>query len=471
MSTAVWIVDDDQSLRWVLEQAFRKAGMNPTGFDSAKRALEVLDKKGADAAPESTPEAVLADIRMPEMDGFEFLREVRERHPDLPVVIMTAHSDLENAIDSYKGGAFEYLPKPLDLDQAVEVVRRAAAARRGGGDGAARVPHSEIIGATPAMQEVFKIVGRAARTDVTVLITGESGTGKELIARALHQHSARADKPFVAINSSAIPHDLLESELFGYEKGAFTGAQARHPGRFEQADGGILFLDEIGDMPVSLQSKLLRVLEDGSFYRIGGRTTLKVDVRIVCATHRDLEQWVADGLFREDLWHRLNVIRVEMPPLRARRDDVPNLVAHFMADAARQLGTDDKAVAPPVMDYLKSLPWRGNVRQVRNVCMWLTVMTVGKEVQMQDLPKELVAADGARQSGEKWTQELFAAAQRRLARADAVELLDEMRPMFETALIRAALEKTGGKKNEAAALLGWGRNTIAKKMRELELDS
>ena len=471
MSTAVWIVDDDQSLRWVLEQAFRKAGMNPTGFDSAKRALEVLDKKGTDAAPESTPEAVLADIRMPEMDGFEFLREVRERHPDLPVVIMTAHSDLENAIDSYKGGAFEYLPKPLDLDQAVEVVRRAAAARRGGGDGAARAPHSEIIGATPAMQEVFKIVGRAARTDVTVLITGESGTGKELIARALHQHSARADKPFVAINSSAIPHDLLESELFGYEKGAFTGAQARHPGRFEQADGGILFLDEIGDMPVSLQSKLLRVLEDGSFYRIGGRTTLKVDVRIVCATHRDLEQWVADGLFREDLWHRLNVIRVEMPPLRARRDDVPNLVAHFMADAARQLGADDKAVAPPVMDYLKSLPWRGNVRQVRNVCMWLTVMTVGKEVQMQDLPKELVAADGARQSGEKWTQELFAAAQRRLARADAVELLDEMRPMFETALIRAALEKTGGKKNEAAALLGWGRNTIAKKMRELELDS
>ena len=465
MSTAVWIVDDDQSLRWVLEQAFRKAGMNPTGFDSARRALEVLEKKGAGVAPD----AVIADVRMPEMDGFEFLREVRGRYPDLPVVIMTAHSDLENAIDSYKGGAFEYLPKPLDLDQAVEVARRAAARRRGGA-AAVHAPDSEIIGATPAMQEVFKIVGRAARTDVTVLITGESGTGKELIARALHQHSARCDKPFVAINSSAIPHDLLESELFGYEKGAFTGAQARHPGRFEQADGGILFLDEIGDMPITLQSKLLRVLEDGSFYRIGGRTTVKVDVRIVCATHRDLERWVADGRFREDLWHRLNVIRVEMPPLRERRDDVPNLVAHFLADAARQLGADGKMVTPPVMDYLKGLPWRGNVRQVRNVCIWLTVMTVGKEVQMQDLPKELTADAAPRQEGEKWTRELFAAARRRLARPDAAELLDEMRPMFEATLIRAALEKTGGKKNEAAALLGWGRNTITKKMRELQLD-
>ncbi len=469
MSTSVWIVDDDQSLRWVLEQAFRKAGMNPTGFDSAKRALEVLDKEGANAAPD----AVLADIRMPEMDGFEFLREVRGRLPELPVVIMTAHSDLENAIDSYKGGAFEYLPKPLDLDQAVEIARRAAARRRAGGDAVgdgARAPHSEIIGATPAMQEVFKIVGRAARTDVTVMITGESGTGKELIARALHQHSARSDKPFVAINSSAIPHDLLESELFGYEKGAFTGAQARHPGRFEQADGGILFLDEIGDMPVTLQSKLLRVLEDGSFYRIGGRTAVKVDVRIVCATHRDLEQWVADGLFREDLWHRLNVIRVEMPPLRARRDDVPGLVAHFMTDAARQLGAEDKTVAPPVMDYLKSLPWRGNVRQVRNVCTWLTVMTVGKEVHMQDLPKELVADAAPRRQGEKWTQELFEAARQRLSRTGTADLLDELRPMFEATLIRAALEKTGGKKNEAAALLGWGRNTITKKIRELALD-
>lgn len=461
----IWIVDDDQSLRWVLEQAFLKAGMNPTGFESAQGALDALGAHG-----DESPDAVIADIRMPNMDGFEFLREVRSRDPELPVVIMTAHSDLENAIDSYKGGAFEYLPKPLDLDEVIEVARRACARGRDSDDDGARAPTSEIIGATPAMQEVFKIVGRAARSDITVLITGESGTGKELIARALHQHSSRSDKPFVAINSSAIPHDLLESELFGYEKGAFTGAQARHPGRFEQADTGILFLDEIGDMPVTLQSKLLRVLEDGSFYRIGGRTSIKVDVRIICATHRNLEQWVADGLFREDLWHRLNVIRIEMPPLSERRDDIPSLVAHFMTDAAKQLGADEKTVTPEVMAYLQGLPWKGNVRQVRNVCTWLTVMTVGQAVQMQDLPKELTAAARNPQDEAEWTKELAAWAEERLSQPGAAAVLDELRPMFERTLLKAALRKTGGKRREAATLLGWGRNTITKKMQELGVD-
>ncbi len=457
----IWIVDDDQSLRWVLEQAFRKAGMNPTGFDSARGALDALGNR--------SPDAVIADICMPNMDGFEFLREVRVHDPELPVVIMTAHSDLENAIDSYKGGAFEYLPKPLDLDEVIEVARRACARGRDGNGAAAPAATSEIIGATPAMQEVFKIVGRAARSDITVLITGESGTGKELIARALHQHSPRSDKPFVAINSSAIPHDLLESELFGYEKGAFTGAQARHPGRFEQADTGTLFLDEIGDMPVTLQSKLLRVLEDGSFYRIGGRVSIKADVRIICATHRDLEQWVADGLFREDLWHRLNVIRIEMPPLSERREDIPSLVTHFMAQAAKQLGTAEKTVTPKVMACLQGLPWKGNVRQIRNVCIWLTVMTVGKAVQMEDLPKELTTS--ARESHEaEWTKELASWMDKRLSQPGVTHLLDELRPLFERTLLEAALRKTGGKRREAATLLGWGRNTITKKMQELGLD-
>ncbi|MDY0050051.1 MAG: nitrogen regulation protein NR(I), partial [Halothiobacillaceae bacterium] len=418
-----------------------------------------------------------SDVRMPGTDGLSFMREVKRAHPELPVIIMTAHSDLDSTVSAFEGGAFDYLPKPFDVDEAVELARRACQCRA---DAFARTDESEppptveaeIIGNAPAMQEVFRAIGRLSRSNITVLINGESGTGKELVARALHRHSPRAERPFIAINTAAIPKDLLESELFGHEKGAFTGAQAQRRGRFEQADGGTLFLDEIGDMPFDLQTRLLRVLADGQFYRVGGHTPVRADVRIIAATHQNLEERVRQGLFREDLFHRLNVIRLHLPSLRERREDIPLLLEHFLKRAAKELGVPSKSLRPEVLDFLSRLDWPGNVRQMENACRWLTVMAPGNEVHMEDLPPELVrvpteAVETAPVA--QWDGLLRRWADQRLAEG-AHDLLGEATPVFERVMIEAALERTNGLKQEAAQLLGWGRNTLTRKMKDLAMD-
>jgi two-component system nitrogen regulation response regulator GlnG len=360
---SVWVIDDDQSIRWVLEKALEKADMDVKSFSSASGILETLER--------GQPDALITDVRMPGMDGFDLLTKIQQRYPQLPVIIITAHSDLDSAVTAYEGGAFEYLPKPFDVEEAVELTRRAVEHGRSTKgvvqpSSSSEVP--EIIGEAPAMQEVFRAIGRLSRSNITVLINGESGTGKELVARALHRHSPRADKPFVALNMAAIPRDLLESELFGHERGAFTGAQTQRVGRFEQSDGGTLFLDEIGDMPAEMQTRLLRVLSDGEFYRVGGRVPVKVNVRIIAATHQDLEQRVKDGSFREDLFHRLNVIRVHLPSLRERREDIELLMQHFLQQAAQELNVDSKHLLPETAAYLKQRDWPGNVRQLENFC-------------------------------------------------------------------------------------------------------
>ncbi len=463
MNTAlrVWLVDDDASIRWVLERALRNDGMAPRAFEAAEGALDALRR--------DTPDVLITDIRMPGASGLELLRRIRDARPALPVIVMTAHSDLGNAVSAYEGGAFEYLPKPFDIDQAVALVRRAASGALGAGNEGADAPRiPELLGRAPAMQQVFRAIGRLARSSVTVLITGESGTGKELVARALHEHSPRSGRPFVALNTAAIPADLLESELFGHERGAFTGADAQRRGRFEQADGGTLFLDEIGDMSMPLQTRLLRVLAEGEFYRVGGQTPIRVDVRVIAATHQNLEERLARGLFREDLYHRVNVIRIELPPLRARPEDIPDLLTHYMLIAAHELGVEPKALAADTLARLAAHDWPGNVRELVNLCRRLSVLAPGSVVHLADLPPELSGA-AARAREADWAVALAGWAERHAAAA-RTPLLDAAQPQFERVLIRAALRRTQGHRQAAAKLLGWGRNTLTRKLKELGMN-
>ncbi|MBP9731341.1 MAG: nitrogen regulation protein NR(I) [Moraxellaceae bacterium] len=462
----VWIIDDDRSIRWVLERALTQEGMISTTFDNGDAALTRLARE--------EPDAIISDIRMPGIDGIALLTKIRESYPDLPVIIMTAHSDLDSAVSSYQSGAFDYLPKPFDVDDAITLVKRAVAHRHE--QTAARAPAApealrpEIIGESPAMQEVFRAIGRLSHSNITVLINGESGTGKELVAHALHRHSPRHAAPFIALNMAAIPKDLIESELFGHEKGAFTGANALRQGRFEQANGGTLFLDEIGDMPLDTQTRLLRVLADGEFYRVGGHTPVRVDVRIIAATHQNLEKWVADGKFREDLFHRLNVIRVHIPRLRDRNADIPALAAHFLANAAREMNVEPKILRPDTAELLQKLAWPGNVRQLENTCRWLTVMASGREILIDDLPPELLQnrESEPHTAGEDWEQSLANWARKALASGDT-PLLDTALPAFEKVMIMVALNHTGGRRRDASQLLGWGRNTLTRKIQELNL--
>ena len=458
----IWLVDDDASIRWVLERALRNGGMAPRAFEAAEPALDALRRE--------SPDVLITDIRMPGQSGLELLKKIRSARPALPVIVMTAHSDLGSAVSAYEGGAFEYLPKPFDIDQAVALVRRAAHAHPQAGIDSASTPRiPELLGRAPAMQQVFRAIGRLARSSVTVLITGESGTGKELVARALHDHSPRAGKPFIALNTSAIPADLLESELFGHEKGAFTGADSQRRGRFEQADGGTLFLDEIGDMSVPLQTRLLRVLAEGEFYRVGGQTPIRVDVRVIAATHQNLQERVQHTLFREDLYHRLNVIRIELPPLRARAEDIPALLAHYMIVAAQELGIEPKALASEAQKKLETHAWPGNVRELVNMCRRLSVLAPGSEVRLEDLPAEVMAAPAQGPADADWARALAAWADREAVHARQ-PLLEEALPEFERVLIRCALKRTQGHRQEAAKLLGWGRNTLTRKVKELGMD-
>jgi two-component system nitrogen regulation response regulator GlnG len=461
----IWVIDDDRSIRWVLEKAFTQAQLQVRTFESGNSVLDALERE--------QPDVIITDVRMPGIDGLALLGDIQQRFQDLPVIVMTAHSDLDSAVSAYQGGAFEYLPKPFDVDEAVALAQRAIAQRRQADtQREAAIPAyvREIIGEAPAMQEVFRAIGRLSRSNVTVLINGESGTGKELVAQALHRHSPRADYPFIALNMAAIPKDLLESELFGHERGAFTGAQNRRIGRFEQANGGTLFLDEIGDMPAELQTRLLRVLADGEFYRVGGHTPVKVDVRIIAATHQDLDQRVRQGQFREDLFHRLNVIRLNIPPLRERAEDIPLLLRFFLVRAAQELAVETKTLRPDVEAYLATLEWPGNVRQLENLCRWLTVMASGKEVHMEDLPNELSEKrDAAAAAGPNWEGSLKRWAEQKLASGEEA-LLDQATPAFERIMIEAALARTSGRRQDAARLLGWGRNTLTRKIKELGLD-
>ena len=462
---SVWVIDDDQSIRWVLEKALEKAKMDVKSFSSASGILETLER--------GQPDALITDVRMPGMDGFELLGKIQQRFPELPVIIITAHSDLDSAVTAYQDGAFEYLPKPFDVQEAVELTQRAVDHSRSvkaGNTESINDDLPEIIGEAPAMQEVFRAIGRLSRSNITVLINGESGTGKELVARALHKHSPRADMPFVALNMAAIPKDLLESELFGHERGAFTGAQTQRVGRFEQSDGGTLFLDEIGDMPAEMQTRLLRVLSDGEFFRVGGHTPIKVNVRIVAATHQNLEQRVQEGSFREDLFHRLNVIRVHLPALRERREDIGILMRYFLQRAAVELNVDAKILLPDAEAYLKQLDWPGNVRQIENLCRWLTVMASGQEIKMDDLPAELKQSSSvAESSSGSWESILRDWANRQFADGRG-DLLDEALPVFERTMIEAALARTAGRRQDAARLLGWGRNTLTRKIKELDME-
>ena len=496
----IWIVDDDQSIRWVLEKALARDSFATKSFANVRDALGALDHE--------TPQVLVSDIRMPGGSGLELLQAMHDRMPGLPVIIMTAFSDLDSAVAAFQGGAFEYLAKPFDVDKAVELIRRAVEESLRGGvpedDRVAEAP--EMLGQAPAMQDMFRAIGRLSHSAATVLITGESGTGKELVARALHRHSPRANGPFIALNTAAIPKDLLESELFGHERGAFTGAQTTRQGRFEQAENGTLFLDEIGDMPFDLQTRLLRVLSDGQFYRVGGHSPLRANVRVIAATHQNLESRVRQGLFREDLYHRLNVIRLRLPPLRERSEDIPLLTRHFLQKSARDLGVEPKRVSDEALAYLTSLPFPGNVRQLENLANWLTVMAPAQTVEIKDLPPDLVpsgaavavAADGAEAhaagadapalSPAGLTGAPVAAAPNsapagypmwehglrtevaRLLRENSADVMDELARRFEAAVIREALDFTRGRKVEAAERLGIGRNTITRKIQELHLE-
>ncbi|MBL4850875.1 MAG: nitrogen regulation protein NR(I) [Gammaproteobacteria bacterium] len=467
----IWVIDDDRSIRWVLEKALTRAQMNVTTFDNANNVLDKLALQ--------TPDAIIADIRMPGMSGLDLLESIHNSYPELPVIIMTAHSDLDSAVSAYSGGAFEYLAKPFDIDDAIELVQHAVEQQQNtkntqlkSASKLAPEHPSEIIGEAPAMQEVFRAIGRLSRSNISVLINGETGTGKELVAAALHRHSPRAGGLFIALNMAAIPRDLLESELFGHERGAFTGANNQRKGRFEQADNGTLFLDEIGDMPSELQTRLLRVLADGMFYRVGGHTPIKVDVRIIAATHQNLEDLVNEGRFREDLFHRLNVIRVHIPSLRERREDIPLLLEHFLKRAARELKVDSKSLEKDARDLLTRLDWRGNVRQLENTCRWLTVMTPGQSVRIEDLPQELkkeTELESANDdSDQDWQQILRRWAELKLAQGDQ-QILEQAIPEFERIMIETALRHSGGKRQVAANLLGWGRNTLTRKIKELGL--
>ncbi|MEM7378087.1 MAG: nitrogen regulation protein NR(I) [Pseudomonadota bacterium] len=464
----VWVVDDDRSIRWVLSRALEKADISVRTFEHGEEVIDQLD-----ASP-ALPDAIITDVRMPGMDGISFMRTVQGMHSNLPVIVMTAHSDLDSAVNAYEGGAFDYLPKPFDIDAAVELAQRAAAHSRSSrhtavADDETPDTLTDIIGAASAMQDVFRAIGRLSRSNITVLINGESGTGKELIARALHRHSPRAASPFIALNMAAIPRELMESELFGHERGAFTGAQTQRIGRFEQANGGTLFLDEIGDMPSDLQTRLLRVLSDGEFFRVGGARPLQADVRIVAATHQDLETRVANGEFREDLFHRLNVIRLRVPPLRERREDIPLLLEHFLTYSATELGVSRKQPTQEVLEYLSRLAWPGNVRQLENTAHWLTVMASGRELHVSDLPDTLrnPDTDDSATAGD-WTSLLRQWADGALS-SGQTGLMTDATKSLERTLIGAALTATGGRRQDAARLLGWGRNTLTRKISELDL--
>jgi len=457
----VWVIDDDRSIRWVFEKALTRENIAFKTFSSAQEALAALDTE--------TPQVMVSDIRMPGESGLELLQKAKQRYPSLPVIIMTAYSDLDSAVSAFQGGAYEYLPKPFDVDHAVELIRRAMeeSMRQ---DSTAEVSEStpEILGQAPAMQEVFRAIGRLSQSHATVMITGESGTGKELVASALHRHSPRAGKPFIAINTAAIPKELLESELFGHERGAFTGAQSMRRGRFEQAEGGTLFLDEIGDMPPELQTRLLRVLSDGHFYRVGGHQPIKASVRVIAATHQDLETRVKQGLFREDLFHRLNVIRLRLPPLRERREDIPLLVKYFLQKSARELGVETKRLSEAALKYLCAQDFPGNVRQLENLCHWLTVMAPSITIEVKDLPPEL-RMDAMAPDAQGWIAALGREVEALLNRGET-GIMDELVRCFEKALIVKALAHTGGRRIEASQLLGLGRNTLTRKIQELGID-
>ena len=458
----IWIIDDDKSIRWVFEKALARTDLEFKTFSSVPEAMAALAKE--------EPQVIVSDIRMPNGSGLDFLQDIKQKLPDTPVIIMTAYSDLESAVAAFQGGAFEYLAKPFDVDQAIDVIRRAVdESQRQTQETEAPEETPEIIGQAPAMQEVFRAIGRLSRSHATVLINGESGTGKELVASALHRHSPRADKPFIAINTAAIPKDLLESELFGHERGAFTGAQAARRGRFEQADGGTLFLDEIGDMPADLQTRLLRVLCDGQFYRIGGHQPVKVNVRIIAATHQDLEDRVKQGLFREDLFHRLNVIRLRLPALRERPEDIPLLVKHFLQHSAQELGVEAKQPTSAALRYLATMSWSGNVRQLENVCHWLTVMAPGQNIDVADLPPELKDDSTKPSSATSWQEALATEVFNALARGEQ-NVLDTRTREFEKILITQALQHTNGRRIEAATQLGMGRNTLTRKIQELGIE-
>jgi len=465
----IWVVDDDKSIRWVLDKAFQKASMISKSFANAANLLDALLIE--------KPDVLITDIRMPGMDGLALLDKIQLNYPDLPVIVMTAHSDLDSAVSAFHGGAFEYLPKPFDINEVVDVVHRACLQSKQLSEPEPIETNQleetpEIIGEAPAMQEVFRAIGRLARSHITVLINGDSGTGKELVAKALHRHSPRSKNPFIALNMAAIPKDLMESELFGHEKGSFTGAHSRRAGRFEQANGGTLFLDEIGDMPAELQTRLLRVLADNMFYPIGSHTAVKVDVRIIAATHQNLEVLVEKGLFREDLFHRLNVIRIHIPPLRERKQDIPLLMRHFLNEAAIELSSEVKILNSETETFLSALPWPGNVRQLENICRWLTVMASGREIHLEDLPPELSIStelENAAEGNENWVAMLEETINQHLQLGHP-EVAKLIIPEVETALIKSALKHTSGKKNEAALLLGYGRNTLTRKIKELNIE-
>jgi len=465
---SIWIVDDDSSIRWVLQKALQAANISCLCFENPQDLLLQLQSG-------QSPEVIISDIRMPQMDGMTLLNEVHSIDPLMPVIIMTAHSDLDSAVNAYQKGAFEYLPKPFDIDEAVTLSQRALAhAREQSNTQHVQQDESvtEIIGEAPAMQEVFRAIGRLSRSSISVLINGQSGTGKELVAHALHRHSPRSSKPFIALNMAAIPADLVESELFGHEKGAFTGAQNARQGRFEQANGGTLFLDEIGDMPLDVQTRLLRVLADGQFYRVGGHQSVSVDVRIIAATHQNLEQRVSDGKFREDLFHRLNVIRVHIPSLSERREDIPLLARHFLRRAAKELDVEAKSLSKDAEKVMAQLAWPGNVRQLENVCRWLTVMASGQEVLASDLPPEIHNEGGIERAASDvgdWP-ELLASWTDKQLRDGKHDILNDAMHTFEKIMLERALHHTHGHKQDAAKRLGWGRNTLTRKLKELDIN-
>jgi len=459
----VWIIDDDRSIRWVLEKALTRENIEFKSFLNADDALQALKSE--------TPQVVVSDIRMPGSSGLEFLEQLHSGQPNIPAIIMTAYSDLESAVSAFQGGAFEYLPKPFDINHALALIRRAIEQSKHKAGGAENVEaDTDILGHAPAMQEVFRAIGRLSQSHATVLINGESGTGKELVARALHRHSQRAEQLIIAINTAAIPKDLLESELFGHEKGAFTGAAAMRRGRFEQAEGGTLFLDEIGDMPADLQTRLLRVLSEGNFYRVGGHQPIKANVRIITATHQNLEERVKDGQFREDLFHRLNVIRLRLPPLRERREDIPILAKFFLQKSARELKVEQKRFGEATLQHLGMQEFPGNVRQLENLCHWLTVMTPSQIVEVADLPSEWRESSASIVSESNWSSALAGQAARALQRGDE-RIMDKFTAEFESTLIAQALQHTGGRRIEASTLLGIGRNTLTRKIQELDLDN
>ena len=455
----IWVVDDDESIRWVLERGLSENGIAVETFDSANKVIKKLETEN--------PSLILTDIKMPGKSGIDLLDEVKELRPEIPIIIMTAHSDLKSAVESYEHGAWEYLPKPFDIEEAVSMVQRATTKDNTEIEETDE-SQAEIIGEAPAMQEVFRAIGKLSNSNSTVLLMGQSGTGKELVAKALFQHSPRKENAFIALNMADIPKDLLEAELFGHEKGAFTGADEKRLGRFEQANNGTLFLDEIGDMPLETQTRLLRVLSNGEFYRVGGREPIKVDVRIITATHQNLEELVKSGDFREDLFHRLNVIKLSLPKLNERKEDIPELAKHFFTKSSEELKEEKKFLSEEVENYFKTLAWPGNVRQLENACRWLTVMSPSKEVKLEDLPDELKLENAEEENN--WKVVLRSWSENYLENGNK-NLLEEVGPEFERTLIKVALNKTKGKKKEAAELLGWGRNTLTRKIKELGIEN